>query len=88
MFVSIVDFSCQGFRWYTRRLRIDEDGDVANEFLDEVAPEVSPANLVVFPKFQVKHNTQPTAMAMRKQVVAVDGNIHQSLEYRGKLQWA
>ncbi|RZS12674.1 hypothetical protein BHM03_00044170 [Ensete ventricosum] len=78
----------QGFKWYTRRLRIDEDGDVANEFLDEVALVVSPENLVILSKFQVKHNTQPTAMAMRKQVIAVDGNIHQSLEFQGKLQWA
>ncbi|WOK92738.1 hypothetical protein Cni_G01429 [Canna indica] len=79
----------QGFKWYTRRLRIDEDGDVANEFLDEVAaPEkASLQNNTTLPKFKVKHNTQPTAMAMRKQVIAVDGNIHQSLEYQGKLQW-
>ncbi|PWZ10383.1 Vesicle-fusing ATPase [Zea mays] len=33
-----------GFRWYTRRLRIDEDGDVADEFLDEIIPEGSISN--------------------------------------------
>jgi hypothetical protein len=36
--------SNQGFRWYTRRLRIDEDGDVADEFLDEIIPEGSISN--------------------------------------------
>ncbi|KAL0323243.1 UNVERIFIED_CONTAM: hypothetical protein Sangu_1943600 [Sesamum angustifolium] len=27
----------KGLRWYARNLRIDEDGDVADEFLDEVS---------------------------------------------------
>ncbi|XP_072985357.1 uncharacterized protein [Typha latifolia] len=78
----------QGFRWYTRRLRIDEDGDVADEFLDEIVTEMSCTdNQIAVPKFQVKYNTRPTALAMRKQTVAIDGNIRQSLEYRGKLRW-
>uniref|UniRef100_A0A453N4U1 Uncharacterized protein n=1 Tax=Aegilops tauschii subsp. strangulata TaxID=200361 RepID=A0A453N4U1_AEGTS len=77
-----------GFRWYTRRLRIDEDGDVADEFLDEVLPEssnnsdASPAG-----RFQVKYNTRPTALAMRKQTVAVDGDIRHCVEHQGQLQW-
>ncbi|KAL5985415.1 hypothetical protein ACLOJK_027399 [Asimina triloba] len=28
-----------GLQWYAKRLKIDEDGDVADEFLDEVLPE-------------------------------------------------
>ncbi|KAM0823574.1 hypothetical protein ACQ4PT_070783 [Festuca glaucescens] len=82
------DGGVQGFRWYTRRLRIDEDGDVADEFLDEVLPE-NFANSDVAPvgRFQVKYNTRPTALAMRKQTVAVDGDIRHSLEHQGKLQW-
>ncbi|XP_010935002.1 uncharacterized protein [Elaeis guineensis] len=78
----------QGFRWYTRKLRIDEDGDVADEFLDEIVPEAPSINTQMRqPRFQVKYNTRSTAMAMRKQVMAVDGNIKQSLEYQGKLRW-
>ncbi|KAM3295935.1 hypothetical protein ACQJBY_038325 [Aegilops geniculata] len=82
------DGGVQGFRWYTRRLRIDEDGDVADEFLDEVLPEssnnngASPAG-----RFQVKYNTRPTALAMRKQTVAVDGDIRHCVEHQGQLQW-
>ena len=87
-FIHAMSSSNQGFRWYTRRLRIDEDGDVADEFLDEVLPEssnnsdASPAG-----RFQVKYNTRPTALAMRKQTVAADGDIRHSLEHQGKLQW-
>ncbi|KAL5673919.1 hypothetical protein ACJX0J_018225, partial [Zea mays] len=36
--------NCKGFRWYTRRLRIDEDGGVADEFLDEILTEGSISN--------------------------------------------
>ncbi|XP_008799380.2 uncharacterized protein LOC103714036 [Phoenix dactylifera] len=78
----------QGFRWYTRRLRIDEDGDVADEFLHEIVPQASSTDKqMARPKFQVKYNNWPTAMAMRKQVIAVDGNVKLCLEHQGKLQW-
>ncbi|KAG6516920.1 uncharacterized protein LOC122055360 [Zingiber officinale] len=78
----------QGFRWYARRLRMDEDGDVADEFLSEVKTEMLPMeNQMTPPKLQAKYNTRSTAMAMRKQVIVADGNIHQSLEYQGRLQW-
>ncbi|CAL9098459.1 unnamed protein product [Musa textilis] len=78
----------QGFRWYSRRLRIDEDGDVADEFLNEVIAAIPPTeNQITPPKFQVKYNTRPTAMAMRKQVIVANGNLRQSLEHQGRLQW-
>ncbi|KAJ3694003.1 hypothetical protein LUZ60_009483 [Juncus effusus] len=79
----------QGFRWYTRRLRIDEDGDVADEFLDEVtsADRTTGEHFANPPKFQSKFNTSPTALSMRRQIVALDGNILQSLEYQGELKW-
>lgn len=67
---------------------MDEDGDVADEFLCEVKTEMLPMeNQMIPPKLQAKYNTRSTAMAMRKQVIVVDGNIHQSLEYQGRLQW-
>ncbi|RWW15268.1 hypothetical protein GW17_00020902 [Ensete ventricosum] len=78
----------QGFRWYSRRLRMDEDGDVADEFLSEVIAVIPPTeNQITPPKFQVKYNTRPTAMAMRKHVIVADGNLRQSLEHQGGLQW-
>jgi hypothetical protein len=87
-FTLVLYLSNQGFRWYTRRLRIDEDGDVADEFLGEVLPE-NLANSDVAPvgRFQVKYNTRPTALAMRKQTVAIDGDIRHSLEHQGQLRW-
>ncbi|XP_062224199.1 uncharacterized protein LOC133922747 [Phragmites australis] len=82
------DGGVQGFRWYTRRLRIDKDGDVADEFLDEVVPESSMNNdASPVGRFHVKYNTKPAALALRKQIVAVDGSIRHSLEYQGQLRW-
>ncbi|XP_077234328.1 uncharacterized protein LOC143876512 [Tasmannia lanceolata] len=74
----------QGLGWYVKRLRIDEDGDVADEFLDEVSPEASD-NQKVFPKFEVKYSTRPAKV--RKQMISMDGNIHLSVEHKGRLQW-
>ena len=78
--------SNQGFRRYTRRLRIDEDGDAADEFLDEIIPEGSISN-DKSARFQVKYNNKPAAVALRKQVIAVDGDIRHSLEHQGQLRW-
>ena len=78
----------QGFRWYTRRLRIDEEGDVADEFLDEVIPENSMNNdASPVGRFQVKYNTKPSSTALRKKIVAIDGDIRLSLEHQGQLRW-
>ncbi|WOL18277.1 hypothetical protein Cni_G27070 [Canna indica] len=78
-----------GFKWYTRRLRIDEDGDVADEFLGEVITEkpTTDSQIVVLPKLEVNYDTRPTALAMRNQVIVADGNIRQSIECQGSLQW-
>ncbi|XP_072966608.1 uncharacterized protein [Typha angustifolia] len=82
------DGGVQGFKWYTRRLRIDDEGDVADEFLYEIPSTISSTdNQIAPPKFQINYNTRPTVLAMRKQTVAIDGNIQQSLEYRGQLRW-
>ncbi|KAK9095359.1 hypothetical protein Scep_026828 [Stephania cephalantha] len=81
----------QGLRWYAQRLKIDEDGDVADEFFDEVLPDISSlpfsADNHQRPprKLKVKCSTQPAIV--RKQMVAVDGRIHHGVEYRGRLQW-
>ncbi|CAL4971663.1 unnamed protein product [Urochloa decumbens] len=82
------DGGVQGFRWYSRKLRIDEDGDVADEFLDEVIPESS-INSDTSPigRFQVKYNTKPASLALKKQIVAIDGDIRHSLEHQGQLRW-
>ncbi|KAK9120715.1 hypothetical protein Syun_018332 [Stephania yunnanensis] len=82
----------KGLRWYAQRLKIDEDGDVADEFFDEVLPDISSLSFSADNhqrppprKLKVKCSTQPAIV--RKQMVAVDGRIHHSVEYRGRLQW-
>ncbi|XP_068634859.1 uncharacterized protein [Aristolochia californica] len=76
----------QGLRWHAKRLRIDEDGDVADEFLDEVHSGVLQSdNQNQPPKFEVKYSTRPAKV--RSQVVAAGGSIHQSVEFKGQLQW-
>ncbi|XP_068651396.1 uncharacterized protein [Aristolochia californica] len=76
----------QGLRWHAKRLKIDEDGDVAEEFFDEVYTGVSrPENRNQPPKFEMIYSTRPAKV--RSQVIAADGSIHQSVEFKGKLQW-
>ncbi|KAF9624357.1 hypothetical protein IFM89_010383 [Coptis chinensis] len=87
---NLNDGGVQGLRWYARRLRIDEDGDVADEFLDEIVPEVveMPSNMDdqrPVSKFEVKYRTRPAKV--RKQVISIDGKLQQSVEYQGRLQF-
>lgn len=74
----------QGLRWYSKRLRIDEDGDVGDEFLDEVYSESSQLAGGTFAKFAIKYNARP--VIVRKQAIC-DGNVRQNVEFRGKLLW-
>lgn len=84
IYISLWD---QGLRWYAKRLRIDEDGDVADEFFDELLPEVSSDrdNQRPLPSFKVKYNTHPALV--KNQVLTIDGGIRQNVEFQGRLQW-
>ncbi|KAG0496876.1 hypothetical protein HPP92_001722 [Vanilla planifolia] len=77
----------QGFRWYSRRLRIDEDGDVADEFLEEVVPPTGSCetNQASYPSFEVKYTTRPAPV--RKQAITSDGNVYPCMEHQGMLRW-
>lgn len=70
----------QGLRWYARRLRIDEDGDVADEFLDEVEEHDRP-----FPRFEVKYSTKPAKV--KNLALLPNGKIQHLVEYQGRLEW-
>ncbi|KAE8727408.1 late embryoproteinsis abundant group 1 domain-containing family protein [Hibiscus syriacus] len=66
----------EGLKWYAKRLRMDEDGDVADEFLDEVSPETSASIYAEneqkpFPKFRMKYSTRPANLTT--QVMSHDG---------------
>ncbi|KAB1215905.1 hypothetical protein CJ030_MR4G028679 [Morella rubra] len=77
----------QGLRWYAKRLRIDEDGDIADEFLNEVMEE-TPTNTEdhqrPFPRFEVKYSTRPAKV--KNLVLSQEGKI-QCVEHQGRLQW-
>lgn len=81
-------FWIQGLGWYAKRLRIDEDGDVADEFLDEVSSHTSASmeeQHRPLPTFEVRYNTRPAKV--KSQVLTPDGKIQQCVEYQGRLQW-
>eukprot|EP00249_Psilotum_nudum_P011949 c23485_g1_i1 orf=278-769(+) len=70
----------QGLRWYTEKLQMDEDGDVALEFWDEI--EVEPPthgseNSIKIPTFEVRQQTMPAKL--NGPIHTLDGNVHQSV---------
>ncbi|KAF5735076.1 hypothetical protein HS088_TW15G00575 [Tripterygium wilfordii] len=78
----------EGLRWYAKCLRIDEDGDVADEFLDEVLPEMThnvDEQHKPHPRFELKYRIKP--VKVKNQVLSVDGKIQQCIEHQGRLQW-
>ncbi|CAN4097837.1 unnamed protein product [Withania somnifera] len=78
----------QGLRWYAKRLRIDEDGDVADEFLSEIpsaTPSSTEENHRKLPRFELKYNTKPANVT--SQALSAAGKIKYRVEYQGKLQW-
>ncbi|XP_038724857.1 uncharacterized protein LOC120016246 [Tripterygium wilfordii] len=82
------DGGVQGLRWYAKCLRIDEDGDVADEFLDEVLPEMThnvDEQHKPHPRFELKYRIKP--VKVKNQVLSVDGKIQQCIEHQGRLQW-
>ncbi|KAL4323593.1 hypothetical protein GQ457_11G021070 [Hibiscus cannabinus] len=76
------DGGVQGLKWYAKRLRMDEDGDVADEFLDEVLPENEQKPI---PKFQMKGSTRTANV--KTQIMSHDGKVQQCVEHQGRLQW-
>uniref|UniRef100_A0A5B7ATP9 Uncharacterized protein n=1 Tax=Davidia involucrata TaxID=16924 RepID=A0A5B7ATP9_DAVIN len=85
---SVGEGGVQGLRWYARRLRIDEDGDVADEFLNEILAETLSStedHHRPLPRFEVKYSTRPAKV--RNQALSLDGKIQQGVEYQGRLQW-
>ncbi|KAG6633643.1 hypothetical protein I3843_12G061500 [Carya illinoinensis] len=77
------DGGIQGLRWYAKRLRIDEDGDVADEFIDELLPERltnKEDHPRPFPRFEVKNSTRPAKV--KNLVLSANGKI-QCVEHQG-----
>ncbi|OIV94665.1 hypothetical protein TanjilG_25889 [Lupinus angustifolius] len=80
------DGGVQGLRWYAKHLRIDEDGDVADEFLDEVSSEASTLHVDhLITKTRVKHKGASRRAKVKQQVLS-DGKLMHCVEHRGRLQ--
>ncbi|XP_071737413.1 uncharacterized protein [Rutidosis leptorrhynchoides] len=79
----------QGLHWYTQKLKIDEDGDVADEFLEEVFPETvsndtEQAHQIIGSTFQFKLTTKPAKA--RNPCLSPSGSVQHYVKYKGKLQ--
>ncbi|PHT92961.1 hypothetical protein T459_00843 [Capsicum annuum] len=79
----------KGLRWYGKRLRIDEDGDVADEFFEEIVPDTPSSSEEhhhkQYPKFQLKYTTKPAKIT--SQALSTAGKIQHRVERQGKLEW-
>ncbi|KAJ8560293.1 hypothetical protein K7X08_004351 [Anisodus acutangulus] len=78
----------QGLKWYAKRLRIDEDGDVADEFLNEILSDTTPSteeNHKKIPRFELKYTTKPAKVT--SQALSAAGKIKYRVEYQGRLEW-
>ncbi|GFP86927.1 hypothetical protein PHJA_000836500 [Phtheirospermum japonicum] len=87
VFCPAGDGGIQGLRWYARRLRIDEDGDIADEFLDEISPDTSTSidNNPLQSRFEVKYSTKPAKV--KNLALLPNGKIQHLVEYQGRLEW-
>lgn len=68
----------QGLQWYSEKLMMDEDGDVAQEFLDEVVSHASGSHSGYtrsLPSFKTKVKTRPARL--KGPVRTYDGNVVQ-----------
>ncbi|KAL0553030.1 hypothetical protein IC582_006915 [Cucumis melo] len=80
------DGGVQGLTWYAKGLRIDEDGDVAEQFLEEVIPEVQTSTTdhpKPFPRFQINNRNRPAKV--ENQVILKEGKLQQCIEHQGRL---
>ncbi|KAL1533460.1 hypothetical protein AAHA92_33340 [Salvia divinorum] len=88
LFCPSGDGGVQGLRWYAGRLRMDEDGDVADEFLDELPPATlrsMEAHTSPAPRFEVKYSTKP--VKVRNLELLPNGKIQHLVEHQGRLEW-
>ncbi|KAL3845398.1 hypothetical protein ACJIZ3_002801 [Penstemon smallii] len=83
------DGGVQGLKWYAKRLRIDEDGDIADEFLEEVVSNTSinsEEHNRSFPRFEVKYSSRPAKV--KNQALFPNGRIQHQVECQpGRLEW-
>jgi hypothetical protein len=82
---KFVSLCAKGLKWYSERLRVDDDGDIAEEFLSEVLP-AGPGNRNRRARFEcVRQKTRP--VTLKGPVCTHNGNVHQIIETLGKSSW-
>jgi len=80
------DGGVQGFSWYSQKLQVDEDGDFAEEFLNEVLPDLTGSDgSREVPRLKVNPSTNPAKLASR--MFTESGIVYQSVEHAGGLRW-
>ncbi|CAM6094415.1 unnamed protein product [Calypogeia fissa] len=76
----------QGLTWYTEKLRVDDDGDVAQEFLSEATPEcVDADHQGTPPRLESVVQTKPAIL--KGPVCTQNGNVHQDVERPSEHLW-
>ncbi|CAH9120061.1 unnamed protein product [Cuscuta europaea] len=86
---TLGDGGVQGLRWYGKGLKVDEDGDVADEFISEIHPENlgnEQGQKRQFPRFEVKFETRQ-AKVRNQALLSPDGKIQLCVELHGRLKW-
>ncbi|CAH9101330.1 unnamed protein product [Cuscuta epithymum] len=86
---TLGDGGVQGLRWYGKGLKVDEDGDVADEFISEIPPEnlgIEQGQKRQFPRFEVKYQTRQ-AKVRNQALLSPDGKIQLFVELHGRLEW-
>ncbi|KAJ7513382.1 hypothetical protein O6H91_24G003900 [Diphasiastrum complanatum] len=80
------DGGVQGLKWYSEKLCIDEDGDVAQEFfvISETSGSI-PLNMPLQTDIEV--HTKPVKLKGTP-ICSFDGNVHQFVEAFGEVYWA
>ncbi|GAA0176160.1 peroxidase [Lithospermum erythrorhizon] len=84
---SPIDGGIQGLRWFARRLKIDEDGDVADEFFEEVLPAIQDSMDAHIPVRKIEEKFVARPAKVRKQVLSPEGKLQHCVENQGRLQW-
>ncbi|CAN1173651.1 hypothetical protein LINPERPRIM_LOCUS9409 [Linum perenne] len=77
------DGGVQGLKWHAKRLKTDEEGDVADEFLDEtLSSNSSEQHTSSSTRFEAKLGVRQAKV--KRQVMSRDGKLQHIIEFQGR----
>ncbi|XP_047327624.1 uncharacterized protein LOC124931243 [Impatiens glandulifera] len=81
------DGGLQGLKWYAQQLKIDEDGDIADEFFEEIVTNTGDHQEQdhSMARFEVKYVVRPAKV--RNQALSLNGKIQHSVDFQGRVEW-